>query len=58
MKVGITLADIKVLLAKAKENGNLDAWASMAIQWMEAANDEINRLKSTSERPPESRKEK
>jgi hypothetical protein len=41
-KVTLNAADIGVLLQRAKENGTLDAWASVAMQWIEQADAHID----------------
>jgi len=44
-KVDVDVDDMKALLLKARTNGAMEVWASAAIQWMEQAGAEVDRLR-------------
>jgi len=44
MKVSITLEDVKRLHDLSKQNDTLEAWAELALEWMESAQTHINNL--------------
>ncbi len=45
-KVQITGKDLKVLAEQAIKNGTGDAWISIALEWIEYADAEIERLEN------------
>jgi hypothetical protein len=44
LKVPIDVNGMKQLYVMAKQNGTLDNWAIVALEWMEKADEEILRL--------------
>lgn len=44
LKVPVDLDGMRQLYVMAKQNGTLPSWALVALEWMDAANDEISRL--------------
>jgi hypothetical protein len=42
--ITLNLIDLKNLLTSARKAGTVDRWADIAVEWMEGAQKEIDRL--------------